>query len=129
MCGRFGLSFAQGQIEQRFGATFDTTRFTPRYKAAPSQSSPVILNTAPQTIQFVAWGLRPSWLAKVATREGIINVRAETLRERATFRRDFAERRCLVLADSFYECKKEGKRKIPFRIVLTSGEPFAFAGI
>src|SRR5215813_3449599 len=129
MCGRFGISFNREQIEERFGAKFEADLFKPRYNAAPSQSLPVILNKEPTTIQFVAWGLRPAWLTKVSKKEGIINVRAQTLRERATFRRDFAERRCLVLADSFYEWKKAGKQKIPYRIALKSGEPFAFAGI
>jgi len=129
MCGRFGISFGREQLERRFGATFAADVFTPRYNAAPSQSLPVILNAEPTTIQFVAWGLRPAWMTKVTKKEGIINVRAETLRERPTFKRDLAERRCLVLADSFYEWKKTGKQKIPYRIALKSGEPFAFAGI
>jgi putative SOS response-associated peptidase YedK len=121
--------FNREQIEQRFGATFAADVFTPRYNAAPSQSLPVILNAEPTTIQFVAWGLRPAWMAKVTKTEGIINVRAETLRTRPTFKRDLAERCCLVLADGFYEWKKTGKQKIPYRIALKSGEPFAFAGI
>jgi putative SOS response-associated peptidase YedK len=129
MCGRFGISFNREQIEERFGAKFEADLFKPRYNAAPSQSLPVILNEDPKTIQFVAWGLRPAWMTKVTKREGIINVRAETLRDRPTFRHDFTRRRCLVLADSFYEWKKAGKQKIPYRIALKSGEPFAFAGI
>jgi putative SOS response-associated peptidase YedK len=129
MCGRFGISFNREQIEERFGAKFEADLFTPRYNAAPSQSLPVILNANPKTIQFVAWGLRPAWLKKVAKKKELANVRAETLRARATFKRDLAERRCLVLADSFYEWKKAGKQKIPYRVALKSGEPFAFAGI
>jgi len=129
MCGRFGISFDREQIEERFGARFAADVFTPRYNAAPAQSLPVILNEDPRTIQFVAWGLRPAWMTKVTRKEGIINVRAETLRARPTFKRDLAERRCLVLADSFYEWKKAGGQKIPYRITLKSGEPFAFAGI
>jgi putative SOS response-associated peptidase YedK len=129
MCGRFGISFERELIEQRFGAKFEADFYRPRYNAAPSQSLPVILNQELKTIKFVAWGLRPAWMTKVPKKEGIINVRAETLRERATFRKDLAERRCLVLADGFYEWKKAGKQKIPYRIALKTGEPFAFAGI
>src|SRR5262245_30639541 len=109
MCGRFGISWKKEQIEERFSARFAADVFTPRYNAAPSQSLPVILNEAPATIQLVAWGLRPAWMTKVAKKDGLINVRAETLRDRPTFKRDLAERRCLVLADSFYEWKKVGK--------------------
>lgn len=129
MCGRFGLSFNKEEIEQRFGARFEAEAFRPRYNAAPSQSLPVILSEDPKTIRFLAWGLRPAWMTKVTKKEGIINVRAETLRDRPTFKEDFSRRRCLVLADSFYEWKKGGKQKIPYRILLKSGEPFAFAGI
>src|SRR5215813_682206 len=88
MCGRFGISFNREQIEERFGAEFEADFFKPRYNAAPSQSLPVILNEAPKIIQFVAWGLRPAWMTKGSRGGGLINVRAETLRERPTFKRD-----------------------------------------
>lgn len=118
----------QARIEERFGARF-AAEFRPRYNAAPSQSLPVILNTDLHTIHCISWGLHPIWMPAARKHKGIINVRVETLRERPTFTRDFVARRCLVLADSFYEWKKEGKVRRPFRITLTSGEPFAFAGI
>jgi putative SOS response-associated peptidase YedK len=129
MCEQFGLSFHKEEIEQRFSAQFEADAFRPRYNAAPAQSLPVILNEDPKTIRFVAWGLRPSWMTKVTKKEGIINVRAETLCDRPTFKEDFSRRRCLILADSFYEWKKNGKKKTPYRILLTSGDLFAFAGI
>jgi len=130
MCGRFTITYTREVIENRFGARFDTSLFTPRYNAAPSQSLPVILNTQPQVIQPLVWGLRPVWLKQVGRREGLINVRDDTLRDKPTFARHLAHRRCLVLADSFYEWKKtEKKHKIPYRFQLKTGEPFAFAGI
>jgi putative SOS response-associated peptidase YedK len=82
ICGQFGISCEKDLIEQRFGARFEAEFFTPRYNVALSQSLPVILNQEPKAIKFVAWGLRPVWMTKVTKREGIINVRAETLRER-----------------------------------------------
>ena len=130
MCGRFTITNEREAIEQRFGARFAAALFTPRYNAAPSQSQAVILNTEPQVIQPIVWGFRPQWLQHVARREGLINVRDDTLRDKKTFQRDLAERRCLVLADSFYEWKKtEQKQKTPYRVQLKTGEPFAFAGI
>src|SRR5919108_3290276 len=129
MCGRFSVAYDREVLEARFQAAFDESLFQPRYNAAPSQALPVILNTEPDTIKRLAWGLRPAWARSISKKDGIINVRAETLRERPTFKKDLAERRCLVLADSFYEWKKAGKQKIPYRIALKSGEPFAFAGI
>lgn len=130
MCGRFTITNERELIERRFGATFDDAFFTPRYNAAPSQSLPVILNTDPTTIKPLIWGLRPRWFKQIATGEGLINVRAESLREKPTFKNDLRKHRCLVLADGFYEWKKnDGRRKTPYRIQLTTGELFAFAGI
>ena len=68
-------------------------------------------------------------MKKLAHRKELINVKSETLREKATFKGDLSRRRCLVLADSFYEWTKDRKPKVPYRMLLKSGEPFAFAGI
>jgi putative SOS response-associated peptidase YedK len=129
MCGRFSITPNREGIEARFGARFDAAWFQARYNAAPSQALPVILNTAPDMIFPLRWGLKPAWAQKLGRREGIINVRAETLRDRPTFKKDLLEHRCLVLADSFYEWRKDRKHKTPFRILLKTEEPFAFAGI
>ena len=59
----------------------------------------------------------------------MINARAETLAEKSAFKDLLGKRRCLVLADGFYEWRKEGKGKVPMRFKLKSGEPFAFAGL
>lgn len=70
------------------------------------------------------------WLKQVGRREVLINVRDDTLRNKKTFARDVAHRRCLVLADGFYEWQKtETKHKTPYRFQLKTGEPFALAGI
>src|SRR5262249_15781037 len=69
-------------------------------------------------------------LKLVSGRQGLINVRDDTLRDKKTFAHDLAQRRCLVLADGFYEWKKtEQRQKTPYRFQLKTGEPFAFAGI
>ena len=126
MCGRFSLALESAKIEQRFHATF-TEPFKPRYNAAPSQRLPVILNADPKSIVLSPWGIKPPWLVK---RDGLINVRAETLREKRTFQKDLADRRCLVPADGFYEWKvAPGGKKVPIRIVRRDGGLFAFAGI
>jgi putative SOS response-associated peptidase YedK len=102
----------------------------PRYNAAPSQSLPVILNASPGRIVLSHWGIAPVWLSSLARKDGLINVRFENLRDRPTFRSDLALRRCLVLADGFYEWQAtKSKRKIPYRITREDGAPFAFAGI
>jgi putative SOS response-associated peptidase YedK len=129
MCWRHTITKEPEVIEKRFGASFSAGAFSPRYNAAPSQTLPVILNSAPKAITLLPWGLKPPWIAKIGRPDELINVRAETLREKATFRRDLAERLCLVLADWFYEWQKTaGGRKAPFRFLMRDGAAFAFAG-
>jgi putative SOS response-associated peptidase YedK len=116
-------------LEQRFGAVV-AEPLVARYNAAPSQALPVILSSDPRRIEMLRWGLAPSWFLKAKRRDGIINVRAETLQEKHTFDADVRQRRCLVLADGFYEWKTATRgAKIPYRIVMKNGSPFAFAGI
>jgi putative SOS response-associated peptidase YedK len=75
------------------------------------------------------WGLIPSWAKDQSIGSRMINARAETLSEKPSFRDAFRKRRCLVVADGFYEWQKVAGRKRPMRIVLQTGEPFAFAGL
>lgn len=79
---------------------------------------------------MMRWGLIPSW-TKELSGDGIINARAETVADKPSFRNSFKKRRCLVVADGFYEWKAIPgiKRKIPMRIRLKSDEPFAMAGL
>jgi putative SOS response-associated peptidase YedK len=130
MCGRFTITNKKEILEERFTAKFEADNYNPRYNAAPSQKLPVILNTDPKIIHMIEWGIKPAWLKQVSKRDSLINVRSETIKEKKTFKKDFEERRCLVLADGFYEWKKNGNGpKIPYRIVLKRNKLFAFAGL
>ena len=75
------------------------------------------------------WGLVPFWAKDPAIGNRMINARAETVAEKPSFRAAYRHRRCLVLADGFYEWKKEGDTKTPYFISLQNGHPFAFAGL
>jgi len=116
-------------LEQRFHAALPREVLTPTYNAAPSQALPVICNAHPQEIIMSAWGFVPEWADGRANIKPLINARAETVATKPTFRQAFRSKRCLVLTDGFYEWKRVGKSKVPHRIALKSGEPFAFAGI
>ena len=74
-------------------------------------------------------GLIPSWAKSASVGSRMTNARAETVAERPSFRTAFQRRRCLVLADGFYEWQRTGSRKRPMRITMALGEPFAFAGL
>lgn len=125
MCGRYALAKEPREIEEHFGARF-AEPMRPRYNAAPSQRLPVILNADPRSIVLSPWGIKLPWLK----RDGLINVRAETLREKHTFQKDLTDRRCLIPADGFYEWQvRLGGKKTPYRIVPRVGGVIAFAGI
>lgn len=79
--------------------------------------------------EYMRWGLIPSWAKEASIGARMINARGETLAEKPSFRRALQKRRCLVLADGFYEWKTAGKNKTPFYLALRTGEPFGMAGL
>ncbi len=129
MCGRYTLSTPLEALAERFHVELARESLTPTYNAAPSQALPAIFNINPHEITLSAWGFIPEWADGRPGVKPLINARAETVATKPTFRQAFRTKRCLVLADGFYEWKRAGKRRVPYRIALTSGEPFAFAGI
>ncbi len=130
MCGRYTIATPPEQLAERFDATLAPEMVQPRYNAAPTQNLPVLLNDDPERhIQLLRWGLIPHWAKSPKVDYRMINARVEGLEDKTTFRNAFEKRRCLVLADGFYEWKKTPDGKIPMRIMLKSGEPFAFAGL
>jgi putative SOS response-associated peptidase YedK len=103
----------------------------PRYNVAPTQDAPVVRLRADgeRAIAMLRWGLVPAWSEGPDSGYRMINARAETVATKPAFRGAFRRRRCLVPADGFYEWRKEGARKQPYRIRLRGGGPFAFAGL
>lgn len=128
MCGRYSLFTPPETVEDRFDATF-VRRPEPRYNAAPGQHLPVITDDAPETIAFLKWGLIPRWAEDESIGNRLINARAETVAEKRSFRDAYANRRCLVLADGFYEWVDTDRGKQPYRVALRDDEPFAMAGL
>ncbi len=129
MCGRFTIFADPERLAERFQASLPEAGLQPRYNAAPTQHLPVILNDGPRAIQLLQWGLIPFWAKDPTIGSRMINARSETLAEKPAFRTAFKKRRCLVLADGFYEWQKTATGKQPMRITLASGEPFAMAGL
>ena len=103
--------------------------FKPNYNVAPTHNVAVVTNESERQIEFQRWGLIPFWAKDMKTGFKMINARSETLLSNGAFKHAFKRRRCLILADSFYEWKKEDGIKIPMRIGLKDWEPFAFAGL
>jgi putative SOS response-associated peptidase YedK len=131
MCGRFTLFVDPKELMEAFPGFAMPVEWTPRYNIAPTQPVAVIPNNGQNKIEFFRWGLIPSWAKDPAIGNRMINARAETVAEKPSFRAAFQRRRCLVLADGFYEWRKDPGRtaKTPMYIRLKSGKPFAFAGL
>lgn len=129
MCGRFQLSVKGKHISERFNVEVFDEKYSPSYNCAPSQNLAVITNEEPEKLNYFKWGLIPFWSKdpKIATK--LINARAESISEKASFKTAFAKRRCLIPANGFYEWKRDGKDKTPYRIFLRSEDIFAMAGI
>ena len=129
MCGRYSLIADIQELARQF--EFDGTGFenSPRYNVAPTQSVLTVTNRDQRQAEYMRWGLIPSWAKDASIGNRMINARGETVSQKPSFRNALQRRRCLVLADGFYEWQKVGKGKRPMRIVLRSREPFAFAGL
>lgn len=130
MCGRFVCKSAMEEIIEAFGiAEVSEELAKASYNIAPSQSVLAIIGNGKRKLGRLQWGLVPSWAKDPEIGHKMINARAETLAEKPSFRDAFKKRRCLVVADGFYEWRRTGTEKVPMYIRLKSGRPFAFAGI
>ncbi|MEI6748697.1 MAG: SOS response-associated peptidase [Bacteroidales bacterium] len=128
MCGRFSLTVNEAELNERFLLSGGIEPYEARYNCAPTQSLAVITNTERDKINYLRWGLVPSWAKDIKIGAKMINARSETILEKPSFRTAFSRRRCLVPATSFFEWKQE-KVKIPYVIQLIGGEIFSMAGI
>ena len=130
MCGRFAFYSPSEATAALFGVS-GSLAVEPSYNIAPTQHIAAIRNTEDSGRELVTlrWGLIPFWAKDPSIGNRMINARAETVAEKPSFRAAYRRRRCLVLADGFYEWKKDGDTKTPYFISLVSGAPFAFAGL
>jgi putative SOS response-associated peptidase YedK len=131
MCGRYALSLDAIELQEAFPDFIFPTQIEPRYNIAPSQPILVVPNNGTHRVDYMIWGLIPSWAKDASIGNRMVNARAETLAEKPSFRSAYKYHRCLIFANGFYEWKPQSgsKSKIPHFIKLKSGTPFAFAGL
>ena len=134
MCGRFMLKTPILEIADLFG--FEATApLQPRYNIAPSQDAAIVRLTddGGRELALLHFGLIPSWAEDPKVGYKMINARGETVDRLPSFRDAYRKRRCLVLADGFFEWRTvdpAGKGpKQPYAIRRPDEKPFAFAGI
>ncbi|MGE7760556.1 SOS response-associated peptidase [Peribacillus sp. NPDC097895] len=131
MCGRFTLFTDIEEIKERFEiqGSFDE-EYQYSYNIAPSHSVLSVINDGTRNrLGYLRWGLIPFWAKDEKVGYKMINARAETIAEKASFKNAYKKKRCLIVADSFYEWKKTPERKIPMRIKLKNHAPFGMAGL
>lgn len=125
---RYSFSHSKEKAEKRFKVKFQDP-WKPRYNIAPAQVVPVITNKNPKEFSFFKWGFIPNWSLNEGVASNLVNARSETVLSKVPFKQAVRSQRCLIPADGFFEWKKEGKLKVPYRITLNSDEAFAFAGV
>lgn len=130
MCARFTITQEEKNLLAQFEAKTIDEQYRQSYNLAPTQLAPVIISQKPEAIQLFHFGLVPFWAKDKKSSYSMMNARQETVLENNTYKPLMLHnKRCLVLADGFYEWKTEGKKKLPYRFVLLNRKAFAFAGL
>lgn len=130
MCGRYTLFADEMEIMERFGLDYIRDSYEKSYNIAPGQKVLVIIHDGEKKrAGYLRWGLVPFFAKDEKIGYKMINARSETAHEKPSFKHLMAKKRCLIVADSFYEWKKEGDIKQPYRIQMRNRKLFAFAGL
>lgn len=130
MCGRFKLTVPFSELVRLYGL-MNNVNLRPRYNIAPTQDIAAVRSHADgRALDMLRWGLIPFWAKEKKIGYSTINAMAETITTKATFADAFKKRRCLIIADGFYEWAKIGpKERQPYLIQMRDRAPFAFAGL
>ncbi len=133
MCGRYTLITRREDLAKELGLPLDAIPegLQARYNIAPTQLVPVLIRDQGVRFALFQWGLIPWWTKGPAKPAPMINARVETLAEKPSFRDALKTRRCLVLADGFFEWHEteKGKPRAPYYVRMKSRRPFTFAGL
>jgi len=129
MCGRFARINTTKEIKEIFNIDQIEIELKPSYNIAPTQDVAVIVENGQSKLTAMRWGLIPFWAKYESIGSKLINARGETVDERPSFRHSFEKRRCLIVANGFYEWQHRGKGEYPFFIHIKGNKPFCFAGI
>ncbi len=131
MCGRFTLTLDPGELQELLELGPFVHIVQPRYNIAPSQPVPIVKDHKLRSVELYRWGLVPFWADDPNIGNRMINARSETVSEKPSFRAAFKYRRCLILADGFFEwhAQEKGATKTPYLFKLSNDDPFTFAGL
>jgi putative SOS response-associated peptidase YedK len=132
MCGRFTIMVDAEDLQEQLALGSLPANWRPRYNVAPAQPVAVVSDAQTRQVEWMRWGLVPSWAKDLEIGNRLINARSETVTEKPSFRSAFVQRRCFLLADGFYEWQHlEGKKgpAAPFHFHLKDRRAFGLAGL
>jgi len=131
MCGRTSVTVDPAEISDRFSVRLTNTaeEYVPNYNVDPSDGLLTITNQDTETVDVREWGFIPEWADDPHDVPNPINARAEKVQDSGMYRSAFENKRCLVVADGFYEWQGTRGSKQPYRVCRADRAPFAFAGI
>jgi len=131
MCGRYASTRSSADLAELFEA-FDSTdgELVADYNIAPTDPVPIIRVREQRELVVARWGLVPHWARDPRVGARMINARAETVATSSAFAPSFANRRCLVPADGWYEWLRlpTGAKQAYF-LTPRDGGVLAFAGL
>ncbi len=130
MCGRFTQQRPASELAEIFGAEPLVDDPGGHFNVAPTDQALVVVQRDDRrAVTAYRWGLIPHWATDARVGSRMFNARAETLTASPAYREAFRRRRCLVPVDSFYEWKREGTIRQPYRVSQANGRPLALAGL
>jgi putative SOS response-associated peptidase YedK len=130
MCGRFTIAIESDDLQTALALGQMPENWRKRYNIAPGQLIPTVPDPENRDVVMMKWGLVPFWAKDPNIGYKMINARAETVLEKPSYKNSFKHKRCLILADGFYEWAGSGtKASQPWYFSLQNGAPFAFAGL
>jgi putative SOS response-associated peptidase YedK len=135
MCGRYGISVTREELKDYLSehyniSVLDENITVPRYNIAPGQSVISLINDGTKfRVGLLKWGFIPSWAKDEKIGYKMINARSETLKEKPAFKKSFYQRRCVIIADGFFEWYRTTSTKTPYYFYLKNNKIFGFAGL
>ena len=129
MCGRFTITQSP-EVFRDFYDYSERPNFPARFNVAPTQPVPIVVaDRGGRHFQLVRWGFLPEWVKDPKAFPLLLNARGETLDTKPAFKAAFKRRRCIFLADGFYEWHRQGREKAPFLIRRKDRQPLPMAGL
>ena len=135
MCGRYGISVTKNELREYLSKNYnidvlDENIILPRYNITPGQNAISLISDGTKfRIGLLKWGFVPDWSTDENIGYHMINARSETLSTKPSFKKSFKQKRCIIIADGFFEWYRTTSTKTPYYFYLKNRKIFGFAGL